>query len=72
MTTALKKVKSTLISRAGSYLMPLLIQINNALFKSKKFTNPMNTIAEFRLSNGQKSHRYLNVIALDCHLELSF
>ena len=30
------KVKSTRISRAGSYLKPLLVQIANALIKSKK------------------------------------
>ena len=30
------KVKSTRISRAGSYLKPLLVQISNALIKSKK------------------------------------
>jgi transposase len=30
------KVKSTRISRAGCYLKPLLVQIANALFKSKK------------------------------------
>lgn len=31
-----QKVKSTRISRAGSYLKPLLVQIANALIKSKK------------------------------------
>lgn len=31
-----RKVKSTRISRAGSYLKPLLVQIANALIKSKK------------------------------------
>ncbi len=31
-----KKVKSTRISRAGCYLKPLLVQIANALIKSKK------------------------------------
>lgn len=31
-----KKVKSTRISRAGCYLKPLLVQVANALLKSKK------------------------------------
>jgi len=31
-----RKVKSTRISRAGSYLKPLLVQVANALIKSKK------------------------------------
>lgn len=31
-----RKVKSTRISQAGSYLKPLLVQISNALIKSKK------------------------------------
>lgn len=31
-----KRVKSTRISRAGSYLKPLLVQVANALIKSKK------------------------------------
>lgn len=32
------KVKSTRISRAGTYLKPLLVQVANALVKSKKHT----------------------------------
>lgn len=32
------KVKSTRISRAGCYLKPLLVQISNALLKSKKYS----------------------------------
>ena len=31
-----RKIKSTRISRAGSYLKPVLVQIANALIKSKK------------------------------------
>lgn len=45
------KVKSTRISRAGSYLKPLLAQVANALVKSKK--HPGFKVGHHRI----KSHR---------------
>ncbi len=45
-----QKVKSTRISRVGSFLKPLLVQIANALLNSKDPPNSVNAIAGSRLA----------------------
>ena len=46
------KVKSTRISRAGTYLKPLLVQVSNALIRSDKNPNLKNDTAGLRLAAG--------------------
>lgn len=48
------KVKSRSISRAGTYLKPLLVQISNALVKSKKHTE---FVERYRRIKARRGHR---------------
>ena len=49
-----KKVKSTRISRAGTYLKPLLVQIANALVKSKKHPEFRERYIRIKARRGHK------------------
>ena len=49
-----KKVKSTRISRAGSYLKPLLVQTANALISSKKHTEFRERYQRLKARRGHK------------------
>lgn len=49
-----QKVKSTRISRAGSYLKPLLVQIANALLKSKKHPEFKERYCRIKARRGHK------------------
>ena len=49
-----QKVKSTRISRAGSYLKPLLVQIANALLKSKKHPEFKERYRRIKARRGHK------------------
>ena len=49
-----KKVKSTRISRAGSYLKPLLVQIANALLKSKEHPEFKERYCRIKARRGHK------------------
>ena len=49
-----QKVKSTRISHAGSYLKPLLVQIANALFKSKDHTEFKERYRRIKARRGHK------------------
>lgn len=49
-----QKVKSTSISRAGSYLKPLLVQIANALLKSKKHSEFKERYRRIKARRGHK------------------
>ena len=49
-----KKVKSTRISRAGSYLKPLLVQIANALLKSKEHPEFKERYCRIKACRGHK------------------
>ena len=49
-----QKVKSTRISRAGSYLKPLLVQIVNALLKSKKHPEFKERYRRIKARRGHK------------------
>lgn len=48
------KVKSTRISRAGTYLKPLLVQVANALVKSKKHTEFSERYRRIKARRGHK------------------
>ena len=49
-----QKVKSTRISRAGSYFKPVLVQIANALIKSKKHPEITTRYRHIRARRGHK------------------
>ena len=49
-----QKVKSTRISRAGSYLKPLLVQIANALLKSQKHPEFKERYRRIKARRGHK------------------
>ena len=49
-----QKVKSTRISRAGSYLKPLLVQIANALLKSKEHPEFKERYRRIKARRGHK------------------
>lgn len=49
-----QKVKSTRISRAGSYLKPLLVQIANALLKSKEHPEFLERYRRIKARRGHK------------------
>lgn len=61
-----QKVKSTRISRAGSYLKPLLVQIANALLKSKEHPEFKERYRRIKARRGHKKA----IIAL-CHMLLT-
>ena len=48
------KVKSTRISRAGCYLKPLLVQISNALLRSKKHPEFKERYRRIKVRRGHK------------------
>ena len=48
------KVKSTRISRAGSYLKPLLVQIANAIIKSDKYPECKERYRRIKSRRGHK------------------
>ena len=50
----LKIVKSTRISRAGSYLKPLLVQIANAVIKSDKYPECKERYRRIKARRGHK------------------
>lgn len=47
-------VKSTRISRAGHYLKPLLVQVANALLKSKEHSELKNRYRRIKVNRGHK------------------
>ena len=49
-----RKIKSTRISRAGSYLKPVLVQIANALIKSNKHPDITNRYRRIKARRGHK------------------
>ena len=49
-----KKIKSTRISRAGSYFKPVLVQVANALVKSKKHPESTNRYRRIKARRGHK------------------
>ena len=49
-----KKIKSTRISRAGSYFKPILVQVANALIKSKKHPEFTNRSRRIKARRGHK------------------
>lgn len=49
-----QKIKSTRISRAGSYIKPLLVQIANALVRSKKHPEIVNRYRRIKAHRGHK------------------
>ena len=49
-----KKVKSTRISRAGCYLMPLLVQVGNAVIKSGKYPECKERYRRIKARRGHK------------------
>ena len=49
-----RKIKSTRISRAGSYFKPVLVQIANALIKSKKHPEITTRYRRIRARRGHK------------------
>ncbi len=49
-----KKVKSTRISRAGSYLKPLLVQVANAVVKSNKYPECKERYRRIKARRGHK------------------
>lgn len=49
-----KKIKSTRISRAGSYLKPILVQIANALLRSKKHPEFQERYCRIKARRGHK------------------
>lgn len=49
-----KKIKSTRISRAGSYFKPILVQVANALIKSKKHPEFANRYRRIKARRGHK------------------
>ena len=48
------KIKSTRISRAGSYFKPVLVQVSNALLKSKKHPEITNRYKRIKARRGHK------------------
>ena len=48
------KIKSTRISRAGSYIKPVLVQVANALIKSKKHPEFVNRYRRIKARRGHK------------------
>ena len=56
-----QKIKSTRISRAGSYFKPVLVQIANALIKSKKHPEFTTRYRRMKARRGHKKAiiRYL-------------
>ena len=57
------KIKSTQISRSGSYLKPVLVQVANALIKSKKHPEITERTAVSNLAVVTKSHhRHLRML----------
>ena len=48
------KIKSTRISRAGSYFKPVLVQVANALIKSKKHSE---FITRYKRIKARRSHK---------------
>ena len=48
------KIKSTRISRAGSYLKPLLVQVSNALIRSKKHPEFTERYRRLKARRGHK------------------
>ena len=49
-----QKIKSTRISRAGSYFKPILVQVANALIKSKKHSEFINRYKRIKARRGHK------------------
>lgn len=49
-----KKIKSTRISRAGSYFKPVLVQVANALLKSKKHSEITDRYRRIKARRGHK------------------
>ena len=49
-----KKIKSTRISRAGTYFKPILVQIANALLRSKKHPEITNRYKRIKAHRGHK------------------
>ena len=49
-----RKIKSTRISRAGSYIKPVLVQIANALIKSKKHSEITDRYRRIKARRGHK------------------
>ena len=49
-----KKIKSTRISRAGSYFKPVLVQVANAILKSKKHPEIINRYRRIKARRGHK------------------
>ncbi len=49
-----KKIKSTRISRAGSYFKPILVQVANALIRSKKHPEFTNRYKRIKARRGHK------------------
>ena len=49
-----QKIKSTRISRAGSYFKPILVQVANALIKSKKHSEFTNRYKRIKARRGHK------------------
>lgn len=49
-----KKIKSTRISRAGSYFKPILVQVANALIKSRKHPEFTNRYRRIKARRGHK------------------
>lgn len=49
-----QKIKSTRISRAGSYFKPVLVQVANALIKSKKYPEFTNRYKRIKARRGHK------------------
>ena len=49
-----KTIKSTRISRAGSYLKPVLVQVSNALVKSKKHPEIIERYRRIKSHRGHK------------------
>ncbi len=49
-----RKIKSTRISRAGSYFKPVLVQVANALIKSKKHPEITNRYRRIKARRGHK------------------
>ena len=49
-----QKIKSTRISRAGSYFKPVLVQVANALIKSKKHSEFTNRYKRIKARRGHK------------------
>lgn len=54
MIKVIKKIKSTRISRAGSYFKPILVQVANALIKSKRHPEFTNRYRRIKARRGHK------------------